>query len=182
MKSLNSLIPTEDCQDIKSLGMTEKLIFEILSLILILFILIFILILVQQQLLNLLSEMQTIINQRKEQQEQQQIDQNNTQKRIGIVIYSLSEIILCLGEAWTFRWLYQLNQIILSPPPLSSSSSTSNPITTSLYKTKTEPFLSILLLLHSSLHLSSFVSKLQVSIISIVYYLFLSNNSSHFRL
>lgn len=100
-------------------------------------------------MLNLLREIQTIVMEKKEYQKTHQ----DQQSRIGLVFYSLSEIILCLGERWTIRWLRQLEQII-SPP-----------IDSPLYGPKVEPFVSIVFLLNTSLHFSTFVSEIQVSIL-----------------
>jgi hypothetical protein len=81
---------------------------------------------------------------------------------MGLVIFSLSEIVLFLGEAWTIRWLKNLNHL-LTPSPGSTSVASSAVVGSE----KTDPIASVILLLHTSLHQHTSQSEVEVSPLSL---------------
>jgi hypothetical protein len=104
---------------------------------------------VRNNLLELLRDINDLLILRKEKQGSTPQDHL---PRLGLVIFSLSEIVLFLGETWTLSWLRKLN-LLISPAPTKAATD------------KSDPLAAIILLLHSSLHQATFQSEIQVPLL-----------------
>ena len=114
--------------------------------------------LVKTNLLQLLQEIHDRITQRR--QPSSHLNQEHSPPRLGVVIFSLSEIILFLGEAWTLRWIQNLNQLIGTSSNPSAAAATASGV---IGIEKSDPLASIIFLLHTSLHQHTSQAEIQVA-------------------